>query len=184
MAALQTRQTLLLTVVILSDSASAFLAEHIALGCGDPQWRMGGAARHGRLMPRQTNNVGGWFADDQAEARTNTCPRLEPEPVRSVQRVTAVRSARKERCVQKEGKIRTKGRGYSLLPLVPRVTAVAECSQGTVRREKQRNGGFWFGGEGRPHAASHPVAECSDIARAKMQAYTIQCRLYIVGRSS
>ena len=39
--------------------------------------------------------------DDQSEERRSSCPRLEPEPVRSVQRVTAVRSGRKERCVKK-----------------------------------------------------------------------------------
>ena len=45
--------------------------------------------------------------DDQIKNVNGRYPRLEPEPVRSVQRVTAVRSARKERCV-KEGKTRTR----------------------------------------------------------------------------
>ena len=79
--------------------------EHIALGCGDPQRRTGAAARHGRLTPRQDSTVERRFVDDQMRGRYHICPRLEPEPVRSVQRVTAVRSARKERCVQKSSEM-------------------------------------------------------------------------------
>ena len=74
--------------------------------------------------------------DDQIEVRRINCPRLEPEPVRSVQRVTAVRSGRKKRCVKKGSEmvflVLGKG-GIPILPLIP----VAEWSQETVRQEKQ-----------------------------------------------
>jgi hypothetical protein len=50
----------------------------------------GRCRRHGRLIPRQNMRGGGLFVDDHGEVCARSCPRLEPESVRSVQRVTAV----------------------------------------------------------------------------------------------
>jgi hypothetical protein len=46
-------------------------------------------------------------------------PRVEPEPARSVQRVTAVRGGRKERCVKKGSEMAGFG-GEGVSPVAPR----------------------------------------------------------------
>jgi hypothetical protein len=98
----------------------------------------GRCRRHGRRMPRHKVTVGCPFADYRIKERESSYAHLEPEPVRSVQRVRAAGLLTGRNGAEKKGSemVCLGGWGYYLLPLIPRVTDVAKWSQRTVRQEK------------------------------------------------